>query len=231
MLHIETVTPTLLNIITKICAEPFFKSFRLVGGTALSLEMGHRMSVDADFFTNETFDKDEAIRVLLSIFPQFMVLKSSSHGFAATYQGVKMDIYTWGVPFLLPVKEEEGIRLADIRDIAALKLEAIIQRKEEKDFRDVQALLQLFSLSELIDFFKERYPHQSPKILTEHLLAATFVERDLSINLIKDIAWEKIGFDIENSVKNFYQSMRIKKEEIEQQNLQKRIDEIQKRKK
>jgi hypothetical protein len=60
MLHIETVTPTLLNIITKICAEPFFKSFRLVGGTALSLEMGHRMSVDADFFTNETFDKDEA---------------------------------------------------------------------------------------------------------------------------------------------------------------------------
>jgi hypothetical protein len=57
MLHIETVTPTLLNLIKVICAEPFFQQFRLVGGTALSLDLGHRMSVDADFFTNAAFEQ------------------------------------------------------------------------------------------------------------------------------------------------------------------------------
>ncbi len=53
MLHFQTVAPTLLKIIQTISAEPFFQSFRLVGGTALSLQLGHRMSVDADFFSTE----------------------------------------------------------------------------------------------------------------------------------------------------------------------------------
>jgi hypothetical protein len=231
MLHIETVTPPLLNIIKKICSEPFFQPFRLVGGTALSLELGHRMSVDADFFTNETFDKEEAIRIMNALFPNFMVLKSSLHGFAATYQNVKIDIYTWGVPFLLPATETEGLRMADIRDIAALKLEAIIQRKEEKDFRDIYALLKRFSLAELINLFKERYPHHNSKMLTDHLLAASYVERDLSILLFDDTSWEQIGFTIEKSVRDFYETMRFQKENEENERLRKRIEDIQKRKK
>jgi predicted nucleotidyltransferase len=92
-----------LNIIKTVCKDPFFKDFRLVGGTALSLHLGHRKSVD--------------------------------------------------------------IRLADLPDIAALKMEAIINRKEEKDFRDIHALLQKFKLADLLVFFSERYPHFSPRLV------------------------------------------------------------------
>ncbi len=231
MLHIETVTPALLGIIRNVCAEPFFDQFRLVGGTALSLDLGHRMSVDADFFTNEPFEKEEAMQVLQKILPNFMVLKSSPHGFAGTYQGIKMDMYTWGMPFLLPAIETEGIRKADIRDIAALKLEAIIQRKEEKDFRDVHALLKKFSLSELIDFFKTRYPHHNAKMLTDHLLAASYIERDLSVYLFDETSWEQVGLDIEQVVKNFYQTMKAQKEQAEKDSLRQRIEAIKNREK
>jgi Nucleotidyl transferase AbiEii toxin, Type IV TA system len=231
MLHIETVTPTLLNLIKVICAEPFFQQFRLVGGTALSLDLGHRMSVDADFFTNEPFDQAEATQILGKTLSNFIMLKSSAHGFAAASQGVKIDMYTWGVPFLLPVVEIDGIRKADIRDIAALKLEAIIQRKEEKDFRDVHALLQHFSLAELIAFFKDRYPHQNPKMLTDHLLAATFVERDLTIRLLNDLSWEQVGNDIENKVKAYYQTLKNLKEQAEKEDIRKRIEAIKSLKK
>jgi hypothetical protein len=231
MLHNQTVTPALLSIIQAICAEPFFQSFRLVGGTALSLDLGHRMSVDADFFSNESFDISPATRILSTVLPNFIVLKSSPHGFAATSQGVKIDIYTWGVPFLHPPIETEGIRKADIRDIAALKLEAIIQRKEEKDFRDAHALLQRFSLAELIDFFKQHYPHHNPKMLTDHLLAASFVEHDETILLLNDISWEQISADIQVAVKGYYQALKTQKEASEAEALQKRIEAIRNLKK
>ncbi len=230
MLHFQTVTPTLLTIIRTVSEESFFQPFRLVGGTCLSLQLGHRMSVDADFFANEPFDKEEATAILARLLPGFLLLKKSAHGFAGAFEGVKLDLYTWGAPFLLPPIEVEGIRMADLRDVAALKLEAITNRKEEKDFRDVHVLLQRFSLAELIDFFREHYPHHNPKMLTDHLLAAPFVERDLSIPLFTEVSWEKLGADIVQAVGDFYEEKRRQREELEAERLRQRFEEIQKRK-
>ena len=231
MLHLQTVTPALLNIIRTISAEPFFQPFRLVGGTGLSLQLGHRISVDADFFSNKAFDQEEAMVVLSRILPGFLLLKKSAHGFAGIHEGVKIDLYTWGMSFLLPPTEAEGMRLAALPDVAALKFEAIINRKEEKDFRDVHALLHRFSMAELIGFFQERYPHHNPKMLTDHLLAAPFVERDLTIPLFTQITWEQLCTEIVRAVGNFYEEKRKYREEVEKERLRQRFDEIQKRKK
>ncbi|MEK7253785.1 MAG: nucleotidyl transferase AbiEii/AbiGii toxin family protein [Bacteroidota bacterium] len=230
MLYFQTVTPALLKIITAVSAEPFFQHFRLVGGTSLSLQLGHRMSVDADFFTNEDFDKEEAAALLARLLPGFLLLKKSAHGFAGAFEGVKLDIYTWGAPFLLPTVEIGGIRMADLRDVTALKLEAITNRKEEKDFRDVHALLQRFSLAELITFFKERYPHHNPKMLIDHLLAAPFVERDLTIPLFVEVSWEKLGADIVQAVGDFYEQKKKEREQQEEERLRLRFEEIRKTK-
>jgi hypothetical protein len=230
MLHLQTVTPTLLKIIRTVSGEPYFQAFRLVGGTALSLQLGHRMSVDADFFSNESFDKEEAATILFHLLPGFLLLKKSAHGFAGTYEGVKLDVYTWGAPFLLPPVETKDIRMADLRDIAALKLEAITNRKEEKDFRDVHALLQRFSMAELIAFFKDRYPHHNPKMLTDHLLAAPFVERDLSIRLFSEVSWEKLTSDIVQAVGDFYEEKRKQRAAMEEERLRQRLEAIPKRK-
>ncbi len=231
MLYLQTVAPHLLKIIRAVSAAPFFEQFRLVGGTALSLHLGHRQSVDADFFSSQDFDLDGAIQELSSILPGFLVLKMSTHGFAGIHQGVKIDLYTWGVSFLLPPIQEEGIRLADLPDVASLKLEAIINRKEEKDFRDVHALLQKFTLGELLGFFKDRYPHYSPRMVTDHLLAVRHVERDKSIKLVKEISWEEVESELVGSVRQFYEEKARLLKAKEENELKHRLEEIKKRNK
>ena len=228
MLYFQTVTPTLLKIIRAVSGEPSLRDFRLVGGTALSLYLGHRKSVDADFFSNKDFDKDEANIVLSRLLPGFMVLRKSAHGFAAMYEQVKMDMYTWQMPFLLPAVETDGIRMAALPDIAALKLEAVSNRKEEKDFRDIHALLQRFSLAELLGFFRERYPNHSPRIVTDHLLAAPFVERDPTIGLFSSDPWEIIGADIVGAVTAFYEESTRNRARLEEERLRQRLDNLKK---
>ncbi|MCF8397578.1 MAG: nucleotidyl transferase AbiEii/AbiGii toxin family protein [Bacteroidales bacterium] len=64
MLHRETVSKTTLDLIQRLQADSFFESFVLVGGTALALQIGHRISVDIDFFTRENFDIRETLEYL-----------------------------------------------------------------------------------------------------------------------------------------------------------------------
>ncbi len=172
MLYFETVSPTLLKIIQAISSEPVFGDYRLVGGTALSLYMGHRQSVDAYFFSNNAFDVREKEAALVRLLPGFSILKESPHGFAGIYEGVKLDLYTWNVPFLLPSVEMEGIRMAAMPDIVALKLDAVIEWKEEKDYRDIHALLSKYSLAKMLAFYKERIPHRDLRLVVDHLSAA-----------------------------------------------------------
>lgn len=127
MLYLETVSAPLLKIIQAVSSSPAFLDFRLVGVTALSLVFSHRKSVDADFFTDQPFNKRIAEDELLKLLPGFVIMKESPHGFAGIYEGVKLDLYTWNVPFLLPAVEREGIRMAAIPDIVALKLDAAVE--------------------------------------------------------------------------------------------------------
>jgi hypothetical protein len=69
MIHSETVTAELLDIAQRLCGNPQFNMFRIVGGTAIALHMGHRRSVDIDFFTCEKVSKREIVQVLLGMFP------------------------------------------------------------------------------------------------------------------------------------------------------------------
>jgi hypothetical protein len=124
--------------------------------------LGHRLSVDADFFSNSPFNTQVAEEKLYQVLPGFSLLKMSPHGIAGFYHNVKIDLYTWHVPFLLPPIEEEGMRMAALPDIAALKLEAVVNRKEEKDFRDIHALLSVFSLVELLEFYHARVAGRDP---------------------------------------------------------------------
>ncbi|MBT1710614.1 nucleotidyl transferase AbiEii/AbiGii toxin family protein [Fulvivirgaceae bacterium PWU5] len=69
MLHSETVTSDLLSIAQQLCDNPRLNMFRIVGGTAISLHLGHRKSVDIDFFTCEKVNKRELLLTLRDMFP------------------------------------------------------------------------------------------------------------------------------------------------------------------
>ncbi|MFN0035864.1 MAG: nucleotidyl transferase AbiEii/AbiGii toxin family protein [Saprospiraceae bacterium] len=230
MLYLETVSPALLKIIQAVSSEPMFREFRLVGGTALSLYLGHRLSVDADFFSENPFDKREAEAKLLHRLPGFVIMKESPHGFAGVYEGVKLDLYTWNVPFLLPPIESDGMRLAAIPDIVALKLDAIINRKEEKDFRDVHALLSVYPLSELLEFYHERIPHRDLRLVIDHLAAAPAADRQQPVVLLKNVDYATVAEDILQAIRNHLADLKSTQTRLAEARLQQRLEEIKKKK-
>lgn len=213
MLYLETVSPALLKIVQAVSAEPAFAPFRLVGGTALSLYLGHRESVDADFFCTDEFNKRTAGERLADILPGILNLHESPHGFAWVFENVKIDLYTWRMPFLHPAVESNGIRLAAIEDVAALKLDAIVQRKEEKDYRDAHALLTRFSLSRLLAIYREHYPNNSSRIVVDHLAAVEHIPHDDSIRLLRPAPWEQVVQGIQASIKTYFSELKNAQDE------------------
>lgn len=119
MLYLETVSDGLATLIRLVCANPAFDQFRLVGGTALSLYYGHRISVDADFFTDKSFDKHMLDYELVQAVPGIIKVNESQYGSTWVTNSVKVDFYDWKVPFIKSPVLEDGFRLASIDDIAA----------------------------------------------------------------------------------------------------------------
>lgn len=112
------------------------------------------------------------------------------------------------MPFLLPAVESNGIRLAAIEDVAALKLDAIVQRKEEKDYRDAHALLSRFSLSRLLTIYREHYPNNSSRIVVDHLAAVEHIPHDDSIWLLRPASWELVVRDIQSAIQDYFSELK-----------------------
>lgn len=152
MLHYETVSSSTLSLLKKLTTIPELLAFYLVGGTSLSLQIGHRISVDLDFFTDKSFDTNLIREIIRQELPEFELASSSRIGFGSFINQVKCIFYNWSVPFIYPSVEVDGLRLCSLQDIAAFKLNAIITRKEKKDFCDIDALLRHFLFVEMLGF-------------------------------------------------------------------------------
>lgn len=161
MLSFQTVEPHTLELLRRLMAMPLLSGTRLVGGTSLALQYGHRNSVDLDFFGS--LDDDLlAFRDSLESIGHVNVIKESKSIRIYDIDGVKIDFvdysrYSW----ITDAVEEDGLRLASPKDIAAMKVNAIEGRGTRKDFIDIYFLLQHYSLNEILGFYREKYPEHS----------------------------------------------------------------------
>jgi hypothetical protein len=157
MLHTETVDGSTLALIKQLQSDPLLEDFLLVGGTALSLQIGHRISIDIDFFTRNEFDVQELLEHL-----------EQKHRFQEQYRqeatlkgiinGVFVDFIRHNYGKVNPDEQIEGIKMASKADIAAMKVNAIAGNGTRvKDFIDIYFLLKEFSFSQIIDFYKLKY--------------------------------------------------------------------------
>ncbi len=190
----------------------------------MSLFLGHRVSVDADFFTDRSFDKRVVEQTLLRQFQGIMKVQEAAYGFTWVYQQLKIDFYDWRVPFIkLPYVDHE-MRLASLEDIAAYKLDAVVGRKTEKDFRDVAELLSHFSLSEMIGFYREKYPYNNPKLVLDHLAAVPHVRSDEALILIKAQPWSSVETAILSALKQYVDELLTQKEQVDKQREERLIE-------
>ena len=157
MLHKETIDAATLELLKRLMSDEHLQGFVLVGGTSLALQMGHRISVDLDLFTENEFGAD-GLREYLE---RNYHLQTDYLAFATVkgeIDGVQVDCIAHAYPWLKPFVLEEGIRLASLEDVCAMKLNAIAGNGTRiKDFVDVAYLSSSFSLQQMLDFYEEKY--------------------------------------------------------------------------
>lgn len=157
MLHIETVAPATLELLKKLMEDKRLKNFVLVGGTSLSLQLGHRISVDLDLFTSEAFDEMDLSAYLTSEYG-LMLDFISGRTVKGEIQGVQIDCIAHTYPWIAPSLQIDGIRLASIPDICAMKLNAIAGSGTRiKDFIDIAYLSSYLSLTEMLKAYEQKY--------------------------------------------------------------------------
>jgi predicted nucleotidyltransferase component of viral defense system len=187
----DVILPETLELLVQIQQDQFFSEFLLVGGTALALHIGHRLSVDLDFFSTNSFDNYQIEAHLAEVygFSTDYVAPNTLKGFA---RNVKMDFLTHAYPLVNERCEEDGLRLASIPDIGAMKLNAIAHSgNRQKDFFDLYFLLEHYSLRSLLDAYQIKYPNSNPII---PLKAITWFE-DIDFEIEKPLLTRIISFD------------------------------------
>lgn len=191
MLHYETIEPATLELLRQIEALPGFADMRLVGGTALALQLGHRKSVDLDFFGSMAFDSnelEEALRPLGTVVP----LKKSMNINIYLVNGIKIDVVNYSYAWLEEVVLVDGLRLASQADIAAMKVNAVIGRGTRKDFIDIAYLLRSYSLSQILRFYFTKYPEASVFLASKSLAYYADADKDPMPVMFSSESWEEI---------------------------------------
>lgn len=210
MLHRETIAPELLNIARTLVSASELNSFRIVGGTAVALHIGHRTSVDIDFFSNEKTNRQTILRFLRDRFPsnEFFV---TAHNILGEINGVRIDLYDdWMMPFNRPAVVEDGLRLASMEDLAAFKLNCITERREKKDYIDLFFLFKELGSQSVLDEFKTYNPLISEKSILFALSEVKAAEGNKSPmpHMLIDVSWKEIKDSMIFAAKTYVRKIR-----------------------
>jgi hypothetical protein len=211
-LYTKTISKTLHSTLKKLMQMPVLKNFRLVGGSALSLQLGHRISVDLDLFTDELYGSIDFNAIQKELSKEFGVLQSTSKvgigpGFTCFIGEsednlIKLDLF-YTEKFQFPNLIVDNIRIADIRDIAAMKLEVISNNGRKKDFWDLIEILEHFTFKDLIEIYRQKYPYNDIQMVIKGLIDFRNADNEVEPICLKGRYWELIKADITDLVQEF----------------------------
>lgn len=187
MLHTETVSASTLDLLKRLQQIRELANTRLVGGTALALHLGHRKSIDLDLFG--TFDPMVSFRKIL-VDAGFSA-EGSENGTVQSLlvNNVKVDLVNYPYPWIDDVVVEGGVRLAGLKDIAAMKLSAVANRGRKKDFIDIARLFDEFSLERILALYKEKFSVSEVSFPLRGLMYFDDAEEDPMPEMLCDMGW------------------------------------------
>ena len=204
-LYWNTVKPLLKEILKDIINEPLFMPYRLVGGTSLSLQLGHRMSVDIDLFTDAEYSSIDykAIRGFLENKYSYCSSRNLDNVSFGTYfevgnskdDFVKIDLY-YTDEFIEKPITIENIRMATANEIIAMKLDVVLRGGRKKDFWDLHYFIGKVNLDEMIALFQKRYPYDDDFYkIKKQLVNFAIADTDFEPICLLGKDWEIIKLD------------------------------------
>jgi len=210
-LHYDTITPLLRKVLKEIMASPIFEPFYLVGGTSLSLRLGHRMSVDIDLFTNAPYGSLD-----FSVYEKFFQENYNHYycadtsnivGFGRSYyvgesenNSIKVDLY-YHDEIIDPCDVIDHIRIASLDDVVAMKVDVVSRGGRKKDFWDLHDLLTIYSIPQMLDLHQQRheYTHDRDQIIT-NFVDFFSADEDIDPVCLKGKVWELIKLDFVETI-------------------------------
>jgi hypothetical protein len=205
-LYPETLPPETAKLIRKLqqVKPDFLNSFYLSGGTALSLQIGHRESIDLDFFNQEDFDP-KLLQIELEKFEKLKNLQLDKNTLNAFLKGVQIQFLGYPYPLLRSTINWRGIKISSTLDIACTKLQTIGARGGKKDFIDLYFLLEKHSLENLFKQLEKKYPNS--EFSQVHILKSLVYFKDADSQpmprMHKKIEWKKVKKTIRDKVADF----------------------------
>lgn len=139
---------------------PFKDNFYLAGGTALALLLGHRDSIDFDFFSSGSFSTKDLFKKIEQVFAGHQVVRTQEANDTLTIiidDGLKVSFFAYPYELVRPLLNEDHFRIASLEDIACMKLAAITSRSVLKDYVDLYFILHNIVLEKLLNFTKEKF--------------------------------------------------------------------------
>lgn len=205
-LYYNTISTLLLSTLQDLMKASVFNDFRLVGGTSLSLQLGHRQSVDIDLFTDSTYDSvdfkaiDDYLRKNYKYVDTF---ETDVVGMGKSYyigksknECIKLDLF-YTDTFIRPILMIDGLRLATLEEIVAMKIDVVSRGGRKKDFWDIHELLEFYSIEDMLQLHEERYPysHNKQDIIT-NFTDYENADTDFDPICLREKYWEIIKLDL-----------------------------------
>lgn len=181
----------------------FLNEAYLAGGSACALQVGHRISVDLDFFTPKEFDTKRLIKSLKEI-SDFKAEQESWGTILGTIEGVKFSIFVYKYPALFPYKRLFKINILDLRDISAMKIDTIATRGKKRDFIDLYFICQRgIPLEKILSFYNRKFGKLSSNIIHIQKSLVYFVDAEIEEmpKMLKPCKWEEVKRFFEREVK------------------------------
>lgn len=203
MLHYSTIDAKTLELLKQLVLLPEFKQLRLVGGTSLALQIGHRNSIGIDLFG--IIDNELKLDQILKPPGKFHLIHKTSHIFICTINDIKVDIVNYSYPWLYDTFFSDNIPLADLEDISAMKLAAITGIGSKNDFIDIYFLLKEFSLQEMLSFYEEKYSDGALFLVLRSLTYFIGADKDADPKMLNEVSWSKIKETIILTINEYFQ--------------------------
>ncbi len=189
----QTIDSQMLLLIEQLASYDFIQEqFYLAGGTSLALQLGHRYSVDLDLFSQKPFQIEPIIAWLMKNKGQILLAESDT--IHSDLEGIKISFFHYPYKLIKPLIKFHNLRMADLKDIACMKLIAISQRAAKKDFYDLYEILQILTPHKLKYLLLQKYTAE--RINCYHILKSCFffgdMESDLDPISLKNRNWREI---------------------------------------
>jgi hypothetical protein len=195
--HWTAVPPFLGELLIYIGQNQVAEQFYLAGGTALALQLGHRLSVDLDFFSETDELLPPTRRAIGDALQQKYAIDIADAGLGSLLLGIQgsfLGFYSYTYSLLSPPKLLEGNLLASLTDIGLMKMDALAGRGTRKDFIDLYFIAQALPLETLLERSREKFPYvrNFPFMVLQAMVDFTIAEQQAPIETNPSVTWLEV---------------------------------------